>query len=71
MQQEKVNTANAATYLKERYDIPATEGTLAVWRCYGKGPRYHKVARWVLYSLSDLDKFAKGRAFETTDSVEI
>jgi hypothetical protein len=71
VQVEKMNTANAASYLKERHGIPVSPGTMEVWRCYGKGPRYHKVARWILYSLSDLDRFAKGQVFETTDSVEI
>jgi hypothetical protein len=63
------NTREAASYLKEHYSIPVTPGTMEVWRSYGRGPRYRKVARWVVYAQADLDHFAKGQIVETTDSV--
>jgi hypothetical protein len=69
MQAEKLNTTNAALYLKQRHSIPVTPGTMEVWRSYGKGPRYRKVARWVLYDRADLDKFASGQIVETADTV--
>ena len=62
-----LDTRQAAEYLKG-HGIPVTPGTLEVWRSHGKGPRYRKVARWVIYTPPDLDKFAYGRVVETTDS---
>ena len=64
-----LNTQQAAEYLK-RHGIPVTPGTLEVWRSHGKGPRYRKVARWVVYTPPDLDLFACGRIIETVDSLE-
>lgn len=65
---ENLNTRQAASYLKEQHAVPVTPGTMEVWRTYGKGPRYRKVARWVVYSRTDLDRFAAGQIYETTDS---
>lgn len=65
---ENLNTRQAATYLQENYSIPITPGTMEVWRSYGKGPRYRKIARWVVYARADLDNFAAGQIFETVDS---
>ena len=36
---EKFNTRQAASYLKERQNIPVTPGTMEVWRTLGRGPR--------------------------------
>ena len=65
---EKFNTRQAASYLKERQNIPVTPGTMEVWRTLGRGPRYRKVARWVIYDKADLDRFASGQIVETIDS---
>jgi len=65
-----LNTRQAAEYLKEKYNIPPTPGTMEVWRTYGRGPRYRKVGRWVVYSPADLDRFATGQIVETRDSIE-
>jgi hypothetical protein len=67
---EKLNTHQAASYLKEKCNIPVTPGTMEVWRSYGRGPRYRKVARWVIYDRADLDRFAAGQIIETVDSAE-
>jgi len=67
---EKFNTREAASYLKERHSIPVSPGTMEVWRTYNRGPRYRKVARWVIYARADLDRFATGRIVETTDSID-
>lgn len=63
------NTRGAASYLNEKCNIPVTPGTMEVWRSYGRGPRYRKVARWVIYAKTDLDRFAAGQIVETTDSI--
>ena len=34
-------------------------GTLEVWRCLGKGPRYIKIGRRVGYDLKDLDAYVE------------
>lgn len=70
MQALKLNTRQAASYLNERHCIPITPGTMEVWRTYGRGPRYRKVARWVVYDQVDLDRFAAGQIIETVDSVD-
>ena len=68
---ESFDTRQAASYLEKRHNIPATPGTLEVWRSLGRGPRYKKVARWVRYDKNDLDCFATGQIVETVDSTSI
>ncbi|MBC18549.1 MAG: DNA-binding protein [Desulfovibrio sp.] len=46
-----------------------TPGTLEVWRCYGKGPRYAKLGRRVVYLQADLDSFVELGKVETIDTV--
>lgn len=69
MNQISFNTKQASQYLNDTYGLPVTPGTLEVWRSLGRGPRYNKVTRWVIYQRVDLDKFAEGRTIETMDSV--
>lgn len=64
-----LNTRQAASYLQDQHGIPIRPGTMEVWRTYGRGPRYRKVARWVIYAAADLDRFAAGRIIETIDSL--
>jgi hypothetical protein len=66
---KSLNTPQAAEYLNQGYNIPVTPGTMEVWRSLGRGPRYRKVARWVIYDRADLDRFASGQVVETTDSI--
>lgn len=66
---KNLNTRQAASYLKDLHCIPVTPGTMEVWRSMGRGPRYRKVARWVVYNKVDLDSFATGQIVETTDSI--
>lgn len=52
-----LDTIGAAQYLA------ASPKTLSVWRCQGRGPRYHVVGgRLVRYHVDDLDAFARGEA---------
>ena len=62
-----LNTKKAAIYLAEK-GTPFSAGTLEVWRCQGRGPRYRKICRRVVYMPEDLDRFAKGQVVETIDS---
>jgi len=64
-----LNTQQAAEYLQNRYGVPVTRGGMEVWRHYGRGPRYKKIARWVVYDKADLDRFAGGQIVETIDSL--
>lgn len=64
----RLNTKEAAKFL-ERLGTPFTPGTLEVWRCHGRGPRFIRVRRKVFYSKEDLEKFARGQIVETTDSM--
>jgi len=41
------------------------ESTMEVWRCHGKGPRFHRAGRRVLYALEDIEAFV-GRSFGST-----
>ena len=59
------NTLDAAAYLN------LSPGTLEVWRSLGRGPRYCKVGRRVVYRREDLDSFLASRTVETCDTAEI
>lgn len=63
--QKALNTSEAAAYLG------LSRGTLEVWRSLGKGPRYRKFGRRVLYELKDLDDYSTSRIVETRDTAEI
>lgn len=65
---KSLNTKAAAEYLNSIHGVPITHKGLEVMRHYGRGPRYRKVCRWVIYDRIDLDKFAQGQRFETIDS---
>ena len=66
---EKVlNTQEASDYLAN-LGIPITPGTLEVWRCHGKGPRFRRISRMVRYAPKDLDRWCEGQIVETVDSV--
>lgn len=56
-----MNGKAAAVYMD------TTEGTLSTWRYLGKGPRYYKVGRRVVYRRSDLDAWLEAHAV-TPDS---
>jgi len=63
------NPPNAISYLKENFNITFTTGTLAAWRCQGKGPRYTKLAGKIYYRQEDLDSYVDtAQLIETTDS---
>ncbi len=61
----KLNTPEAAKYLGLR------PGTLEIWRSLGKGPRYLKIGRRVVYELADIDAYAKAHAVETSESAKM
>lgn len=63
--QKALSTPEAAAYLG------LSRGTLEVWRSLGKGPRYRKFGRRVLYELKDLDDYSTSRIVETRDTAEI
>ena len=44
--------------------VIGTAGTLRVWRCKGRGPRYHKIGGRVVYLGSDLNRFLDGCAID-------
>ena len=44
-------------------------GTLANWRSQGKGPRYYKVGRKVLYHVADVLDFIRSNPVLTIDSL--
>lgn len=64
-----LNTRQAANYLKE-LGTPFSGGTLEVWRCQGRGPRYRRICRRVVYTPEDLERFSVGQIIETTDSLQ-
>lgn len=68
MEQDNFDTQSAAKYLKS-LGLAFRPGTLEVWRCKGRGPKYKRVARKVFYERSALDEFARGHTVETVDSV--
>ena len=67
---QTMNTKQAAKYLAS-LGTPFTAGTLDVWRCLGKGPKYKRVSRKIFYEKDVLDHFSKGEIIETVDSVNV
>lgn len=65
MESSRVDTKGAAKILG------LSAGTLEVWRCHGRGPRYKKIGRRVFYDIKDLDMFANAFTVETVDSIGI
>lgn len=42
------------------------EGTLANYRTTGRGPAFHKIARYVRYDSTDLDQWMRSRRYTST-----
>lgn len=60
---ERFRNREAADYLK------VSPGTLEVWRCKGRGPRYSKLGKVVVYDVRDLDAFLESRKVFTRDTL--
>ena len=58
-----LRTREAAHYLG------VSPGTLEVWRCKGRGPRYCKLGKVVVYDPIDLDAFREARKVFTVDTM--
>ncbi len=58
----KLTTEEAAAYLRLK------PGTLEVWRCRGRGPKYQKIGRRVVYDEIDLSEFTQGCTVLTVDT---
>ena len=68
MQNQNLTPREAVNYLKEA-GAPFTHGTLEVWRCKKRGPRFKHIAGRVFYEKRDLDAFLTGTKVETIDSI--
>ena len=63
MSSKKLTTKEAAAYLRLR------PGTLEVWRCHGRGPKFQRVGgRRVIYDENDLSEFARDCTVLTSDT---
>lgn len=62
-----LTTKEASKYMEQR-GVKAAPGTLEVWRCQGRGPRWRKIGRWARYVPTDLDIFIGGQVVETSDT---
>lgn len=60
---KKLNTHEAAAFLN------LSPGTLEVWRCTGRGPRYAKLGKRVVYDVTDLESFVSARKVFTVDAL--
>ncbi|GAB6038047.1 hypothetical protein JCM15519_26060 [Fundidesulfovibrio butyratiphilus] len=60
---KSLNTKDAAAFLG------LSAGTLEVWRSQGKGPKYAKLGRRVLYDPADLESFRNARKVLTIDTM--
>ncbi|MDQ7830479.1 helix-turn-helix transcriptional regulator [Desulfolutivibrio sp.] len=58
-----LHTREAAQYLG------LSPGTLEVWRCKGRGPRYSKLGKRVVYDPADLDAYLAEHKVFTIDSM--
>jgi hypothetical protein len=52
---EYMEPAEAGSYINPAHPVPPT--TLQFWRHKGRGPRYFKVGRRIVYARADLDDF--------------
>jgi len=59
-----LNTRQAAEFLGLK------PGTLEVWRCYGKGPRFGRFGRACRYRLSDLEEYANANTYRNTSETK-
>ena len=66
----RMNTKEASEYLKKRWGIKRTPGTLEVLRSRGRGPGFIRVGRNVLYTESLLDAYGTGVPVKTLQSEE-
>lgn len=58
------STPSVQTNLREReaaHHIGVAPKTLANWRCAGRGPRFCRLGRAIVYRLADLDQFVEER----------
>jgi hypothetical protein len=62
MTTQKLTTKAAAAYLRLQ------PGTLEVWRCRGRGPKYQKIGRRVIYDQKFLDEYASANTVLTSDT---
>ena len=60
---EYIDAETAGRYLDPAKPIPPT--TMQWWRTKGRGPRYFKIGRRVMYASADLDAFRAGCLCET------
>ena len=64
-----MNASNFKTTEETAKVLGLKKGTLEAWRYYGKGPRFHKIGRYVRYSIEDIEAFIKGsRRTSTSDN---
>ena len=62
MEKRFLNTKEAAEVLR------MSPGTLEVWRCDGRGPRYRKIGWKVFYTIEDIQEFIESGLVRTRDS---
>jgi len=62
MSSQKLTTEEAAAYLRLK------PGTLEVWRCRGRGPKYQKIGRRVIYDRKKIDEYIESNTVLTTDT---
>ena len=54
--------------VSEVFDIAI--GTLANWRCQGRGPEYVKLGRKILYPIDSLDRWSRSCLVRTVESLD-
>jgi hypothetical protein len=53
--------AEAAAYIRDRYNLPCEASSLRTLACRGTGPSYRVGGRFPLYDLADLDAWAQSK----------
>lgn len=61
---ENLKTRQAAEFLQVK------ETTMEQWRWNGKGPKFCKINRSVIYRRSDLEAFVNARVFSSTTEAQ-
>lgn len=67
---KSISTKVASQYLTEA-GFPVKPGTLEVWRCLSKGPKFKKISSRVFYEKVWLDEFLEGLEVKIFDPAKM
>jgi hypothetical protein len=67
---EVITTKQAAAYLSKIKNVPTSPGSMEVYRCQSRGPKYKKIGSRVFYTVAWLDEYAQGVEIKIYDPAD-